>query len=203
MIEKWKQGYKIVHGKRKTRKTDKVFKRLTAKLYYKFAQKITGLVIPQNVGDFKLYDRQVVDCILALPEHDRLLRVQTAWIGFSQTQVEFDRPARVAGEGHYTLKKMFSLACGGIFPNTSFPLGFAWKTGLFFLLSSLIVLITFIALTFSNVYFGGLTAWLFPAIGLCTGCILLGQGFANLRLQMIYKEVQNRPKYIVEEQENL
>ena len=203
MIEKWKQGYKIVHGKRRSRDKDSAFKRWSAKLFYKYAQKITGLSIPQNVGDFKLYDRQVVDTILALPEHDRLLRVQTSWIGFSQTEVEFDRPARVAGDGHYTFKKMFSLACGGIFPNCTFPLGFAWKTGFFLTCASVIAFITFVILSVVDVYFGGLIAWLFPALGLCTGLILLGQGFANLRLNMIYKEVQNRPKFIVDEEENV
>jgi dolichol-phosphate mannosyltransferase len=202
MIEKWKQGYQIVHGKRRSRKQDKPFKRWTAKLFYKKAQSITGLQIPQNVGDFKLYDQKVVQAILSMPEHDRLLRLQTSWLGFSQTEVEFDRPARVAGEGHYTFKKMFSLACGGIFPNSNFPLGFAWKAGVFFTGVSMIALLTFLILSIAKVEFGGLVAWIFPALGLCTGLLFMGQAVQNLKLQMIYKEVQNRPKYVVDEEEN-
>ena len=103
MVEKWKEGYEIVHGKRKKRKGETLFKRATAALFYKMMRKITGLDIPQNVGDFKLYDRKAVDAIISLPEHDRLLRIQTSWLGFKQTEVLFDRPERAAGKTHYTL----------------------------------------------------------------------------------------------------
>ena len=132
MIEKWKEGYKVVHGKRRARAGETLFKRYTAKLFYKIARKMTDLDVPQAVGDFKLYDREVVNAILSLSEHDRLLRVQTAWVGFKQTCVEFDRPERVAGETHYTLKKMIKLAESGIFPNTDYTLTFPIKLGVLF-----------------------------------------------------------------------
>jgi len=54
------------------------------------------LDMPNDVGDFKLYDRKVVNAILSLGEHDRLLRAQTAWVGFKQTPVEYMRDARWA-----------------------------------------------------------------------------------------------------------
>ena len=116
MIDKWKEGFEIVHGKRRKRVGESAFKKRTADLFYAFTRKLTGLDIPSNVGDFKLYDRKVVDVLVKMDEHDRLLRTQTAWLGFTQTFVEFDRPERVAGETHYTVKKMVKLAQSGIFP---------------------------------------------------------------------------------------
>ena len=202
MIEKWKQGYELVHGRRKKRTGETKFKKITAYLYYRFMRKITKMDMPKDVGDFKLYDRKVVNAILAMGEHDRLLRAQAAWVGFKQTFVEFERPERVAGETHYNLKKMVKLAEAGIFPNTDYTLTLPLKLGILISLASLACLMAFISLSCCGVYFGGLTAWLFPVIGLATGGILICQGLSNMHLYMIYKEVQNRPKYIVSEKYN-
>ena len=203
MIAKWKEGYDVVHGKRRKRRGESAFKKATASLFYGFTRKITGLDLPQNVGDFKLYSRKVVDAILSMGEHDRLLRAQTTWVGFKQTFVEFDRPQRVAGETHYTLKKMVRLAQAGIFPNTEYTLTFPIKLGILLGVASMACFITFIVLSCLGVAFGGLTAWLFPTIGALTAVILVCQGVANMHTAMIYKEVQNRPKYIVAESKNL
>ena len=166
-------------------------------------RKITSLDMPADVGDFKLYDRKVVDAVLSLGEHDRLLRAQAAWVGFKQTTVEFDRPERVAGETHYTLKKMIRLAESGVFPNSDYPLTLPLKAGLCLTGLSLVCFVVFIVLACSGVAFGGLTAWLFPALGLATGIVLTCHGLSNIYLSMIYSEVQNRPKYIVADKFNL
>ncbi len=203
MIAKWKEGYEIVHGKRNKRKGDTLFKRGTASLFYKLTRKITGMELQRDSGDFKLYDRRVVDVLLSMGEHDRLLRAQTAWVGFRQTCVEFDRPARAAGEGHYTVKKMVKLAESGIFPNTDYTLTFPLKLGALLSFLSLVCFVTFAILACVGVAFGGPTAWLFPAVGLGVGVILFFQGLSNMHVAMIYKEVQNRPKYIVAEKFNI
>lgn len=202
MVEKWKEGYEIVHGKRRKRQGESLFKKGTANLFYGFTRKITGLEVPSNVGDFKLYDRKVVNALLSMSEHDRLLRAQTAWVGFKQCFVEFDRPERVAGKTHYTVKKMIKLAQAGIFPNTDYTLTLPIKIGLVLGVASLICLLVFIVLSCVGSELGGLTAWLFPTIGLCTASILVCQGLANIHTAMIYKEVQNRPKYIVSDEKN-
>lgn len=203
MIAKWKEGYDVVHGKRRKRRGESAFKKATASIFYGFTRKITGLNLPQNVGDFKLYSRKVVDAILSMGEHDRLLRAQTTWVGFKQAFVEFDRPQRVAGETHYTLKKMVRLAQAGILPNTEYTLTFPIKLGILLGVASLACFITFIVLSCLGIAFGGLTAWLFPTLGALTAVILVCQGVANMHTAMIYKEVQNRPKYIVAESKNL
>ena len=202
MIEKWKEGYEVVHGKRKKRKGESAFKKATANLFYKITRKITGLELPQNTGDFKLFDRKVVQAVVSMQEHDRLLRVQTAWVGFKQTFVEFDRPKRIAGETHYTVKKMVKMAQAGIFPNTDYMLTLPIKLGFLLGFASVACFMTFIVLACCGVYFGGLTAWLFPTVGLFAALLLVSQGVANIHTNMIYKEVQNRPKYIVTREKN-
>ncbi len=202
MIEKWKEGFDIVHGKRRKRKGEGLFKRATASLFYRLTRKITGMELQRDSGDFKLYDRKVVDVLLRFNEHDRLLRAQVAWVGFKQACVEFDRPERVAGSSHYTVKKMVRLAEAGIFPNTDYTLTFPLKLGALTSVLSLACFIVFIVLSCLGIAFGGLTAWLFPTVGLAVGVILFFQGLANMHLSMVYKEVQNRPKYILSEKWN-
>ena len=203
MIEKWKEGYDVVHGKRKKREGESFFKKATAFLYYRFMHAVTDLDMPNDVGDFKLYDRKVVNAILSLGEHDRLLRAQTAWVGFKQTCIEFDRPERVAGETHYTFGKMVKLAESGIFPNSDFTLTMPITLGFILGLASIACFITFIVLVCCGVAFGGLVAWLFPTVGLLSAVILLCQGLANMYTRMIYKETQNRPQNIIAEKYNV
>ena len=202
MIEKWKEGYDVVHGKRRKRKGETVFKKATAAFFYRFMRKITSLDMPADVGDFKLYDRKVVDAVLSLGEHDRLLRAQVTWVGFTQTIVEFDRPERVAGETHYTLKKMVRLAESGVFPNSDYPLTLPLKLGILGGFLSVACFIVFIVLACCKIYFGGLVAWLFPFVALSGSIALVCHGLSNIYISMVYCEVQSRPKYIVAEKIN-
>ncbi len=203
MIEKWREGYEVVHGKRRKRKGDSLFKRATAAIFYRLTRRLTGLNMPADVGDFKLYDRKVVDAVLSLKEHNRLLRAQIGWLGFKQTTVEFDRPERIAGETHYTLKKMVRVAKDGFFPNAEVHLTLPIKLGIVGALLSVACFINFIVLTCMGVNFGGLTAWLFPTVTMTGGLLSIFIGLSNLHLSMIYKETQNRPVYIVSETKNL
>ncbi len=196
MIEKWKEGYDVVHGKRAKRKGETAFKKWTSTLYLKVIKRLTGLSIPQNVGEYKLFDRKVVDTYLSMPEHKRYLRGMTAWMGFKQTEVEFIREARVAGDTKYSLKKMVKLAEDGIVSNSDYPLTLAMKGGIALGILSVLCFILFPLLLIWNINVG-LTAYLFPAMGLFSAVLLVSHGLTNLYLSRVYEEVKNRPRYIV------
>ncbi len=201
MLTKWEEGYDVVHGRRLTRKGESAFKKITAKMYYKFLHGITGIKIPRNTGDFKLLDRKVIDVICALPEHDKYLRGLESWVGFKQTFVDFHRNERVAGETKYTLKKMVRLAKNGIVSNSSWPLTLSFKFGAVLGAASVLCFITFIVLVCCGITLP-LTAWLFPAIAFCTGALCVFNSLTNLYLSKAYDEVKNRPEYIVEDKIN-
>ena len=201
MIDKWKEGYEIVHGKRLVRKGETFLKKATSSIYTKFYGKITGLDIPKNCGDFKLFDRKVIDVIISMPERDRFLRGITAWVGFKQTYVEFERQERHAGKTKYNAKKLFKLATNGIVANSSYPLSFSLKAGIFGSIMSCICFITFIILAICKICLP-LTAWLFPTISLIGSLGFVFNGISNIYTARIYSEVQNRPKYIISEKIN-
>lgn len=201
MIEKWKEGFDIVHGKRKVRKGETFMKKATASIYTKFYKNITGLELPKSCGDFKLFDRKVIDTITSMPERDRFLRGITAWVGFKQTSIEFERQKRLAGETKYNFKKLVKLATNGIVSNSSYPLSFASKFGIFFGVCSLACFITFIVLTCLNISLP-LVAWVFPTIALFASIGLIMIGLQNIYIARIYSEVQKRPLYIIRDKIN-
>ena len=110
MIAKWKEGYDVVSAERVSREGESRFKRATADLFYRLMARLGDVPPPRNAGDFRLVDRQALDCFLAMPERDRFVRGMFAWIGFRQGTVAFDRPARAAGRSKYSLRKMI---CAG------------------------------------------------------------------------------------------
>ena len=110
MIEKWKEGYEIVYGRRLSRDGESRFKLMTASLFYKLLGRLSSVDIPRDAGDFRLIDRKVLDAFLAMPEQDRFVRGMFAWLGFRQTEVAFHRLPRLAGETKYPFLKMLRRA---------------------------------------------------------------------------------------------
>lgn len=106
MIKKWQEGYEVVYGKRLKRKGETLFKKATAKLFYRTLKHLTSVDIPVDTGDFRLIDRKVCDVFRRLQEKNRFIRGLVSWIGFRQTYVEYVREERLAGETKYPLKKM-------------------------------------------------------------------------------------------------
>ena len=131
MIQKWKEGYEVVYGKRVKREGETFFKKFTAKAYYRLLKSMTSIDIPVDTGDFRLIDRKVCDALNSLPEKNRYIRGLVSWIGYKQTFVEFTSQERFAGETKYPLKKMMKLAFDGITSFSSKPLVLAGYFGVF------------------------------------------------------------------------
>ena len=129
MVEKWREGFDVVYGKRISRKGESAFKKLTAALFYRFLSSMTDVNIPVDTGDFRLIDRKVCDALKQVKERNRYVRGLISWLGFKQTAVEFEREERFAGETKYPLKKMLKLALDGITTFSYKPLKLASYVG--------------------------------------------------------------------------
>jgi glycosyltransferase involved in cell wall biosynthesis len=119
MLKKWQGGAEVVLAKRIDRSTDSYAKRTTALMFYRLHNALSGLQIPENVGDFRLMDRVVVDALKQLPERQRFMKGLFAWVGFKTATVEYARDARLAGETKFSGWKLWNFAIEGI---TSFSL---------------------------------------------------------------------------------
>ena len=207
LIETWEQGYDVINAKRSSRKNDTSFKRDTAGLYYKVLNKLSGKIkIPQNVANFRLISRRVIDEVNNLPEKERVFRVEVPFVGFNTAEVLFARPSRAKGETKYSLKAMVNLAVQSITVASVAPLripayfgvGFA---GLGFI--SLLTELVFFILKLTNVLFiDSLTMWAWLIISILVlffGIILGCFGLVGIYLGTVTDEVRNRPNVIVKE----
>jgi dolichol-phosphate mannosyltransferase len=199
LYEEYCKGFKVVYARRKSRAGESWFKKSTARLFYRLLKRLTHVHIPIDTGDFRLIDRQIVEQLRLMPEPNKFLRGQIAWMGFRQTFVEFDRDARKYGKTGYPLKKMMRFALDGITAFSDLPLKFATAAG--FLVSAIALLVIFYALFSHFVLNHTITGWtsLIVSSMFIGGIQLFAIGIIGEYIGRINNSVRNRPLYIMEE----
>jgi polyisoprenyl-phosphate glycosyltransferase len=196
MIARWQEGYHVAYAQRTERTGETAFKLWSAKVFYRLVEGI-----PNDTGDFRLMDRQVVDALLRMPERDRFLRGMVSWVGFRQIAVPYKRAARFAGTTGYSLVKMIGFAIDAIVSFSFAPLRLAVWTGFFVLGLALCGIIYAVILRF----FGDPSLWVrgwasvFVAILFMGGVQLISLGIIGEYVGRIYGEVKQRPLYFVRE----
>lgn len=203
MVEKWREGYKVVLATRNIRYGENSVKRLTAWLYYQLFSHITTTRVPVNTGDFRLMDRKVVDVLLLLPERTRFMKGLFAWVGFSTTQVFYDRGPRKAGLSTQSVAKLWELAKDGIFSFTTLPLRMMTYLGV--LVSSFAFIYAFWLLLRVMLYGVDVPGYAsIMAVVLCMGGVqLICLGIIGEYLGRIYRETKQRPLFVVEEMQGI
>ena len=199
MYKKYKEGYPVVYAKRKERKGETLFKKLTAKLFYRILQKLTSIDIPLDTGDFRLIDRKVVDNLKKMTEQNKFLRGQIAWMGYKSTYVEFIRDERRFGNTGYPLSRMVKFAIDGITGFSNKPLVYVRNMGI--LVSIFAFLIMLYALYSYFVLERVITGWtsMIVASMFIGGIQLLSIGIIGEYIGRINTDVRNRPLYFINE----
>lgn len=203
MIKLWKQGYDVVYAKRKKRKGESFFKLLTAKMFYRFLDKMTDINIPLDTGDFRLIDRKVADVFNSMKENNRFVRGMISWVGFKQIPIEYERDERFAGETKYPLKKMIKFASDGIISFSAKPLKLVGMLGLFCVIISLAIFIyaIIVKLFMSS---NAITGWtsIITIVTFLGGVQLLSISILGEYIGRIYDESKRRPLYVIEKEIN-
>ena len=204
MLKEWEKGYEVIYGKRKSRKGESVFKRLTAKAFYSTLNKLSDVEIPKDTGDFRMVDRKVVDVVNSLPEHNKFLRGLFSWVGFEQLAYEYDRKERFAGKTKYPFGKMLKLALDGILSFSTKPLKIVGGLGILSVIISFVILIySLLSYIFKwNSLTPGWTS-IMCTITFLGGIILISVWMIGEYIGRIYDEVKNRPQYIVKKTINI
>ncbi|MDR0405857.1 MAG: glycosyltransferase family 2 protein [Clostridiales bacterium] len=191
MIEKWREGFEVVYGKRAKRKGETAFKKLTAAAYYRLLRRLTDVPLPVDAGDFRLLDKKVCAELKKIREKNRYVRGIVNWVGFRHTYVEYIRDERFAGQTKYTLRKMLRFAADGVTSFSSKPLTLASYLGAAFWLAGVICLIAVLA--------GFSAAWAATLIiaAFSNGTVLVMLGLTGEYIGRIYDESKQRPLYIL------
>jgi dolichol-phosphate mannosyltransferase len=203
MLLRFSEGFDVVYAVRRRRHGESWFKRATAALFYRTLERVVGVKIPRDTGDFRLMSRRTVLALRGLREANRFVRGLVAWIGFRQTAVYYDRNARFAGDTHYPLHKMVRFASDGIISFSTLPLRFATVLGA---LSGLIaggVALWVLLAVLSGAYVVPGWATLMLAVSLASSAQLLMIGILGEYLGRVYDEVKRRPLYLVDEAQPL
>ncbi|NTW56043.1 MAG: glycosyltransferase family 2 protein [Chlorobiaceae bacterium] len=197
MLAHWQSGKKIVNARRASRDQDSWLKRTSAAMFYKTFNLLAERPIPFGVGDFRLLDREVVDAILTIGERSRFNKELFNWVGFETVEISYERPARSAGETHWSYLKLWKLACDGIFASTTIPLRIWTYIGF---VMTLISIIYSGFLFFRTLLFGidipgyASTTILILIFG---GMNMFALGIIGEYVGRIYIESRQRPLYIV------
>ena len=199
LVQQWKRGFEVVLARRADRRADSWAKRLTALLFYKVHNAISDPPIPENVGDFRLMDRKVVDAIKQLPERRRFMKGIFAWVGFRSTIIEYVRDPRCVGKSRFSGWKLWNFAIEGVTSFSTAPLRIWTYLGiavasLAFIYAGFIVMRTVIHGVDVPGYASLLAATLFLG-----GVQLIGLGVLGEYLGRVYSEAKQRPIYIVRE----
>jgi dolichol-phosphate mannosyltransferase len=199
LIAKWRQGFEIVYAVRRKREGETVFKRSTSWLFYRILDKLSDVKIPMDTGDFRLVDRKVVAALKSMRERDRFVRGLVSWTGFRTAAVEYDRPARFAGQTKYNPLKLLMLSLDATVSFSTKPLRLA--TGLGFLVT--LLSLEEAARVFLQKLFVGnpIPGYALQTTGLffIGGVQMLLLGVIGEYIARIYRQSQARPLYIVGE----
>jgi glycosyltransferase involved in cell wall biosynthesis len=197
LLEKWEEGFDVVLAHRSDRSRDGVLKRNTAAAFYHVINRLSDVKIPQNVGDFRLMDRRVVDVVGSLPESRRFMKGLFAWAGFRTTTVDYARPERALGATKFSGWKLWNFALEGITSFSITPLKVWTYIGFLVALSafsygSFIIVRTMVFGIDVPGYASLITIVLFMS-----GLQLIGLGVIGEYLGRVYLETKRRPPHVV------
>lgn len=199
MLEEYRNGCEIVYGVRSQRDTDTWFKRTTAQGFYRILNYLAGDVkIVYNHADYRLVSSRALAAFADFKEVNLFLRGMFPLVGFKSTCVYYERHERIAGETHYPLSKMLSLAFDGITSLSSKPIRMIVLLGIFISLISFIGVIWSVAVRLLGFSVDG-WASIISIICFIGGIQLLCIGVVGEYIGKIYMEVKARPRYIISE----
>ena len=197
MVDRYLEGYEIVYGVRSKRETDAFFKRFTAESFYKLLN-MMGVETVYNHADYRLMSKKALNEFANFKEVNLFLRGMVPLVGFKSTSVFYERHERLAGESHYPLSKMLSLAFDGITSLSIKPIRLITALGV------IVALLSFIGVIWSLVtHFIGQTVsgWASMTCIICfvSGVQLISLGVIGEYVGRIYLETKQRPRYIISE----
>ena len=200
MLARWRAGADMVYAVRSHRKDESWLKRLGTRALYALLSTGSQISIPQNAGDFRLMDRQVVSALLQLPERTRFMKGLYAWVGFSTAAVAYQPPERQFGRTHFNYLRLVKLALDAITSFSTWPLKMMSLTGFAVAFASMIY---GLYIVMEYIFVGNeVSGWttIVTAMLFLSGVNLLGLGLIGTYIARIFDESKQRPLYLIRRQ---
>ncbi len=197
-VERWRQGYDNVHGRRSERDGDSWLKRTTAHAFYRVIGRLSKTPIPADTGDFRLLSPRALAALRQLRERHRFMKGLFGWVGYRQIAIEYHRAPRLAGQSNFGFWKLWNFALEGITSFSTAPLRVATYLG---------VMTALLAFAFAAWVVIKAMLWGDPVAGWPTmmavilflgGVQLVALGLIGEYLGRLYEESKQRPLYLVD-----
>ena len=199
MLREWENGFQDVYAKRDTRGKESALRRKLSLLYYRLLARISNVEILQNVGDFRLLDRQCIDALCQMRESQRYTKGLFCWIGFKKKEITYEKHDRTRGKSSWNLLKLMNLAMDGITSFSIVPLRISTIMGL---LSSLAAIVYMLYFLIKTLFFGDVVRG-FPTLIIVIlflgGMQLFCLGIIGEYIGRIFNESKHRPVYVIAE----
>lgn len=183
MYDKLLEGYDIVYAKRIERKSETIFKKLTAYGFYRIINLLSEIKLPPDTGNFRIMTSKVRSTVVVMKEHQRFLRGLIAWAGFKSAPFLYNRDERDSGETKYSASKMFKLALTGIFSLSYKLIDLIWILAVFLIILSI---------------FAALFNKIIAIILFCSALQISATGIVGMYISGISQDTKARPLYIID-----
>ena len=186
----------LVVGRYSARKSP-FLTRMSALIYFYSFNALTGFKVPQNTAPMRIMSRRFVNQLNRLTEKQRFPQGIDQWLGFNHFYVPINHSPRAIGKSSYNAWSRLKLAAEGVLYFSDRPLKLI--AGLGFVLASVGFLMGSVVaaqkITGSDLLpgYASLLSLLVLGFGIQIGCI----GMLGLYLGGVFREVQNRPFFIV------
>ena len=200
-LARWRQGAKVVVGRRTANQKEGLVKRYGSKLFYRIVNHLSGVKLEAGLTDFRLIDRSVQQEFIGMTEHGRITRGLVNWLGYKQIYIDFKANARLAGGAGYSYRKLTKLAIDGVVSLSISPLYLAAYLGAIVLPLSLLMGLTMVIDALLGDPFGWHatgSAYVIVFMMALIGVVLVSQGIIGIYLSHIHTETQNRPLYVID-----
>lgn len=198
LVQNWNNGSQIVLAQRTSRDGENFIKIFTSKLFYKFMRKFSDSNFPENTGDFRLIDREVVNKIIEHKEQQPFMRAVMSSVGYEITTIGFERPKRFIGKTKYSpLFGGYKIAFKSVVNYSNLLLKLNLIIGLTMASISFLFALIFVTAKILGADFAsGVTTIVF-SIWFLGGVILTSIGTVGLYVDKILNEVKLKPRYII------
>lgn len=201
LYKKTQEGYDSVLAQRVHREHSWI-KQLGSKSFYALLAYLTETRQDASVANFGIYNRKVINAILAMGDKMRYFPAQVQWVGFRKAYLPIQHDARAEGKSTYNFGRLFKLALDTIISFSDKPMRLMVKIGAWMtILSFLIALIYIIRYFVGDIQVMGFTS-LIISIWFLTGVVISLLGLVGLYIGKMFDTVKNRPTYIVSETKN-
>ena len=199
LVEIWRSGVDIVQCIRQDGSESGLVKRLMSRWFYKTFLRVGHVHLPVGAADYRLMSRRVADVFRThLDEHNPFLRGLVGWVGFKIAYVPFTPIARERGQSKYNASSLINFAVNGICSFSKAPLRFCIGAGCILAALSILSAIIQIAIYFLGTFEVPGWASIFATVSFIGGIQLFFLGVVGEYIGLIFDEVKNRPRYIVD-----